>query len=79
MNLKHAHCHGQCYDGAANMAGCRSGVATHIAAEESRAIYTHCYGHALNLATGDTVQQSRLLCDTLDILILHAVTPCLNS
>ena len=41
MNLKHAHCRGQCYDSAANMAGCRSGVATRIAAEEPRAIYVH--------------------------------------
>ena len=66
MNLKLANCRGQCYDGAANMAGCRSGVATQIAAEEVRAVYTHCYGHALNLAAGDTVRQSRLLRDTLD-------------
>ena len=67
LNMKHAHCCGQCYDGAANMAGCRSGVTTRIAAEEPCAIYTHCYGHALNLAAGDTVRQSRLLRDTLDI------------
>ena len=67
MNLKHAHCCGQCYDCAANMAGCRSGVATRIAAEKPHAIYTHCYSHGLNLAAGDTVQQNRLLHDTLDI------------
>ena len=30
-------------------------------------MYTHCYGHALSLAAGDTVRQSRLLHDTLDI------------
>ena len=66
MNLKINQCRGQCYDGASNMSGTKSGVATQIAAEESRAVYIHCYGHALNLAVGDTVQQSKLMRDTLD-------------
>ena len=41
---------GQCYDGAAAMVGTRSGVAELVLTEEARAIYTHCYGHELNLA-----------------------------
>ena len=44
------------YDGAANMAVARSGVAKQIIDEELRAIYTHCYGHALNLACGDAIR-----------------------
>ena len=29
-------------------------------------LYTHCYGHALNLAVGDTVKQSKICKDALD-------------
>ena len=32
------------------MSGSRSGVAKRIMEEECRAVYTHCYGHSLNLA-----------------------------
>ena len=66
MNLSVKNCHGQCYDGAANMAGSRSGVATQIASEEPRAIFIHCNGHALNLAAGDIVKKNKLLQNTLD-------------
>ena len=40
---------GQCYDGCSTMAGTKSGVAAQISAKEHRAVFTHCYGHALNL------------------------------
>ena len=66
MNLSVKNCHGQCYDGAANMAGSRNGVATQIASEESRVIFVHSYGHALNLAARDTVKKNKLLQNTLD-------------
>ena len=32
------------------MSRIRNGVAKHISDIEPRAIFTHCYGHALNLA-----------------------------
>ena len=66
MNLNRSDCRGQCYDGAANMCGVRNGVATQISREESRAIFVHCYGHALNLATGDCIKRNSILRDTLD-------------
>ena len=66
MNLPLAYCRGQCYDGAANMAGAKNGVATQILHEEPRATFTHCYGHALNLAAGDTVKKNKVLRNTLD-------------
>ena len=66
MNLNLCNCRGQCYDGASNMSG-RSGDAAQISAEEPRALYTHCYGHALNLAAADTIKQNKLLRDALDI------------
>lgn len=66
MNVKLSHCRGQCYDGAANMSGARHGVATKILEEESRAVYTHCYAHSLNLAVADTVKKSKICRDALD-------------
>lgn len=59
LNLSINDCRGQCYDGAANMSGAKSGVSTQILKEEPRAIYTHCYGHALNLAAGDTIKKNK--------------------
>jgi hypothetical protein len=44
---------GQCYDGAANMSGCKAGVAKQIKDLNSKALYTHCHGHRLNLALCD--------------------------
>ena len=67
FNLSISRCCGQCYDGASSMSGRHSGTAVQIASEEPRALYTHCYGHALNLAVGDTVKQQKLLCDALDV------------
>ena len=66
MNLKLENCRGQCYDGASNMKGCRSGVATQIMKDEPKAIYTHCYGHALNLACQDTIRGIKVVRDALD-------------
>jgi len=50
-------CRGQCYDGATTMKGPRNGVAKQLLADEPRAVYTHCYGHSLNLAISDTVKE----------------------
>ncbi len=67
LNIGVSRCRGQCYDGASNMSGCRSGIAKQITDIESRAIYTHCYGHSLNLAVGDTVKTIKPLQDIMDI------------
>ena len=42
MNLKITNARGQCYDGAAQ-----------IKALISKCLYTHCYGHAINLSVKD--------------------------
>lgn len=55
MNLSLAQSCGQCYDGAV-MQGCHNGVAVQILQEEPRALYTHCYGHSLNLACQDVIR-----------------------
>ena len=66
LNLAMSNCRGQCYDGAANMADIRNGVAAQICVEEPRATYSHCYGHALNLAANDTVKKNEILRNVLD-------------
>ena len=48
------------------MAGYRNGVKTQILAKESRALFTHCYGHSLSLSVADTVKLIQLLQDTMD-------------
>lgn len=68
MNIKLEHCRGQCYDGASTMSGAKNGVATVIASKESRAIFTHCYGHALNLGVGDTIKQCQLMKSALEVV-----------
>jgi len=50
LNLSFAKVRGQCYDGASNMSGSRSGVAKLILDMQPNAFFTHCYGHSLNLA-----------------------------
>lgn len=67
MNLQLKRCRGQCYDGAASMAGSRTGVATQILSLEPRALYTHCYGHSLSLAMCDTMKLCKGARDALDI------------
>ena len=61
MNLSIQNCRGQCFDGAANMCGSKKGAATQITSVESRAVFIHCYGHALNLAIGDTIKNNKIL------------------
>ncbi len=47
--------------------GSKSGGATVLLSKEPRACYTHCYGHALNLAVQDImVKDNKILRDTLD-------------
>lgn len=48
--LSLADLRGQCYDGASNMAGARSGCRTIIQQQAPKAIYIHCAAHRLNLS-----------------------------
>ena len=57
---------GQCYDGCSTMAGAKGGVATKISELEPRALFTHCFGHALNLAVSDTIKNLPAMKDCLD-------------
>ena len=67
LKLVMTKCREQCYDGATTMRGPKNGVATQLLRDEPRAVYVHCYGHALHLAVGDSVRHCKLLKDTIDI------------
>ena len=56
MNLQLANIVGECFDGAANMKGVKKGLATLMKETSPRALYVHCYGHLLNLALQDTME-----------------------
>ena len=59
------------------MAGEKSGVAKQIKEEESRALFTHCYTHSLNLAVGDAIKNSKLMKDTLETT--HKITKLIKK
>ena len=48
------------------MGGCRTVVASQILSMELWALYTHCYGHSLNLVMCDTIKKYKLTRDALD-------------
>uniref|UniRef100_A0A1X7V1P6 DUF4371 domain-containing protein n=1 Tax=Amphimedon queenslandica TaxID=400682 RepID=A0A1X7V1P6_AMPQE len=61
LNLSFNKVRGQCYDGASNMSGAKSGVAKQTLDEQPKAFYTPCYSHSLNLAVADAMKK----CSTL--------------
>ena len=65
MNIPLSKLRGQCYDGASPVSGAKSGIAKRTQ-EEPRAVYTHCYGHSINIAICDTVKQSKLIKNALE-------------
>ena len=67
LNISLKKCRRQCYDGASNMTGRKRGVSRQICEEEPKALFLHCYGHALNLAVSDTVKGCEVVKDALDI------------
>uniref|UniRef100_H3AME4 Uncharacterized protein n=1 Tax=Latimeria chalumnae TaxID=7897 RepID=H3AME4_LATCH len=66
-------CRGQCYDGAANVAGHRCGLQALVQEEEPRAVFVHCLAHTLNLVVQD-VAQSIGMCRTFLSLIGDLIT-----
>ena len=66
VNMTITKLRGQCYDGASSMSGHKSGVAAVLQSEKPRAVYTHCYGHALSLACSDAMKNCKIMNDALD-------------
>lgn len=59
---------GQCYDGAGNMRGKYSGLATLIQKDCSKAVYIWCHAHRLNLVMNAVMSCSSQVKNTLGIL-----------
>ena len=60
LSLDVKDCRGQCYDGAVNMHGKKSGVATRILRMNELALYTHCASHKLNLCVAASCQNQNV-------------------
>lgn len=65
LQLSLTNCRGQCYDGASNMLGKRSGVAKQKQECQPKAHITHCHGHCLSLSVKDATNNSKILSDTM--------------
>uniref|UniRef100_UPI00292E9092 hypothetical protein n=1 Tax=Bradyrhizobium sp. 33ap4 TaxID=3061630 RepID=UPI00292E9092 len=68
FNLPIDKCHGQCYDGAANMKGKHSGLQALVRQEEPRVLHVHCVVHVLNLVLQDMSQRLDMCRDFLGVI-----------
>lgn len=68
MKLRIEDAVGQCYDGASNMTGKEKGVAARVQEVAPKALYVHCYGHLLNLALQDTLQENAVIRNALGVV-----------
>jgi hypothetical protein len=68
MNLDMSEIVGECFDGAANMKGIHRGLATLMREKSPLALYVHCYGHLLNLAIQDTMEEVEPLRNALGVI-----------
>ena len=60
------NCRGQCYDGASNMLGKKSGVAKEILDIQPKAFATHCHCHSLRLSVKEATKELKILSATMD-------------
>ena len=68
MNLRIEEARGACFDGAATMAGAKTGVATQLKSLNAKIMFTHCYGHALNLVVKDACSKVDCLKESFEIV-----------
>ena len=68
INFRLQDARGQCYDGAATMAGHKTGIAAQIKGLNGKCLFIHCYGHALNLAVGDSIKAVSCLNETFEVV-----------
>ena len=66
-DLPLALCRGQAYDGASNMQGRRTGVATRVRNEQPTALPVHCCAHSLNLCLQDAGRKLVCIRDALEV------------
>ena len=69
---------GQCYDGAGNMSGVRNGLAAHVTKEFSKAVYTWCSSHKLNLCvvkSCDITEVRTMIDKATEVAIFFSYSP----
>ena len=59
-NISPEDMHGQCYDGASNMAGARAWVKSVVQRDAPKAMYVHCAAHRLNLCVKHSIMRNRM-------------------
>ena len=69
MQLSLDNLRAQAYDGASNMLGKKSGVATQILADQPKALVTHCQGHSINLGVKNTMSNSKMMKDVMGTVV----------
>ena len=67
LQLSLDSCRGQCYDGASNMLGLKSGVERKLCDIQPKARATHCHAHSLSLCVKDATHRCKVLSDAMDI------------
>jgi len=78
FSLPIGKCRGQCYDGASNVSGIRTGLQARVQEQEPRALYIHCTAHVVNLVVHD-VAQNIPACRNFMALIRDMITLIRNS
>ena len=68
MNLSLSNCRGQTYDGASNMMGKKSGVSTHILAEQPKAVDIHCQRHSLRMEVKPMTNEGDILHNVISVV-----------
>ena len=77
MNISLSKCRSQCNDGCSAMKGQEARVAQQIKHIEEKALLTHCYTHALNLAVGDAIKNSEIMKEALETT--HEITKLIKK
>ena len=65
MNISLIKCSTQCYGGCSTVKSKKARVAKQIKDIEKKALFTHCYIHALNLNVGDAIKNSEIIKEAL--------------
>lgn len=68
LNIPIERIAGLCFDGAANMSGCFSGVQAWLKELNPHSLYVHCSNHSLDLILQEVAYEVSLVADTLNFV-----------
>ena len=77
LNLTIHNCRVQCYDGASNMSGAKSGVATKLKDSNPRALYTHCLCVRTKPSNTRCTQAYKIMKEAMDTV--HEITKLIKK